>query len=99
MKQTIINCDICGKNITYENKKYKIVKQCKNRQSTKFPKIYKMDICEKCNNSLHFYISHTTEFERIFDKIRHLGCVEGDVFSISNDDLKKLEEELKREKE
>lgn len=97
MKQTIINCDICGKNITYENKKFKIIKQYKNSQSTKFPKFYKMDICEKCNRSLQFYISRTTELEKIFNKIRCLGCVEGDVLSICNDDLKNLEKELKGE--
>lgn len=92
MKRTIITCDMCGKNITYADTKYKFKRyNIMNYGRSEFLKWKKMDMCEECYKKLEHYIPHQIDIERIFDKIRYLGSVEGDTFSIANDDLKKLE--------
>ena len=100
MKKTIVTCDMCGKNITYANTKYKF-KQYRNSYANyedfECLKWNKMDMCEECYERLEHYIPHHIDIERILDKVRYLCGVEGDKLVLDKEDLNILERRLKGE--
>lgn len=92
MKRTIITCDMCGKDITHEGRRYKFkYYNVMHYGRSEFFKWRKMEMCEECYKKVEHYNAHKIEVEKIIDKIRYLGRAEGTLFYISIDDLKRVE--------
>lgn len=60
MKRKIIICDLCGKDITHEDERYRFKKYeytYMNMETLDFLKWERLDMCEHCYSSLLRYIA------------------------------------------
>ena len=62
MKETIVTCDICGKNITYQDKRYKFKRynnSYMNYEDFEWQKWDKLDMCQECYGCFIHFINES----------------------------------------